>query len=49
MLKLGFIDYDIGQFEQARATLNEVVRSYPNSSAAKLAEKRLEKMKQESR
>lgn len=49
MLKLGFIDYDIGQFGQARATLSEVIRTYPNSSAAKLAEKRLERMQQEGR
>jgi len=49
MLKLGFIDYDIGQYAQARATLSEVMRTYPNSSAAKLAEKRLERMQQEGR
>lgn len=49
MLKLGFIDYDIGQYAQARATLSEVTRTYPNSSAAKLAEKRLERMQQEGR
>lgn len=47
MLKLGFIDYDIGQYAGARATLNELIKSYPNSSAAKLAEKRLERMQQE--
>lgn len=49
MLKLGFIDYDIGQYAEARATLSEVIKSYPNSSAAKLAEKRLERMQQEGR
>lgn len=46
-LKLGYIDYDTGQWASARETLGEVIKRYPDSSAAKLAQKRLDKMKQE--
>lgn len=46
-LKLGYIDYETGQWASARETLNDVLKRYPDSSAAKLAQKRLDKMKQE--
>jgi len=46
-LKLGYIDYDTGQWINARDTFNEVIKRYPDSSAAKLAQKRLDKMTQE--
>jgi len=46
-LKLGFIEYENGQYGAARELLNSVVKSYPDSSAAKMAEKRLERMRQE--
>jgi tol-pal system protein YbgF len=46
-LKLGYIDYDAGQWMSARETLSEVIKRYPDTSAAKLAQKRLDKMKQE--
>ncbi|WP_052807916.1 tol-pal system protein YbgF [Methyloterricola oryzae] len=46
-LKLGYIEYDAGQWAKARDLLNEVVKQYPGSSSAKLAERRLAKMKQE--
>ncbi len=46
-LKLGYIDYDTGQWASARETLGEVIKRYPDSSAAKLAQKRLDKMQQE--
>jgi tol-pal system protein YbgF len=46
-LKLGYIEYDAGQWSKARDLLNEVVKQYPGSSSAKLAERRLAKMKQE--
>lgn len=49
MLKIGFIDYERGLYAEARAELAEVVKRYPRSSAAKLAEKRLDKMQQEGR
>lgn len=46
-LKLGYIEYDASQWTKARELLTDVVKQYPGSSAAKLAEKRLAKMKQE--
>lgn len=47
-LKLGYIEYDSGQWANARAALGEVVKLYPaDSSQVKLAQKRLDKMKQE--
>ncbi len=49
MLKIGFIDYDRGQYAEARTALADVVKRYPGSSAAKLAEKRLDRMQQEGR
>jgi tol-pal system protein YbgF len=48
-LKLGFIEYENGQYAAARDLLNDVVKRYPDSSAAKMAEKRLERMRQEKR
>ena len=47
MLKLGYIEYDASQWGKAREQLNDVIKQFPGSSAAKLAEKRLAKMKQE--
>lgn len=49
MLKIGFIDYDRGEYTDARAELADVVKRYPGTSAAKLAEKRLDKMQHEGR
>lgn len=46
-LKLGYIEYDLGDMTKARDALNEVVKRYPGSNAARLAEKRLEKIKTE--
>lgn len=46
-LKLGYIDYDTGQWLNARESLGEVIKRYPDTSAAKLAQKRLDRMKQE--
>jgi tol-pal system protein YbgF len=46
-LKLGFIEYENGQYAAAKDLLNDVIKRYPDSSAAKLAEKRLERMRQE--
>lgn len=48
-LKLAFIDYENGQYAQARAQLNDIVQTYPDTSAAKMADKRLERMRLESR
>jgi tol-pal system protein YbgF len=46
-LKLGFIEYETGQWLKARQILTDVIKRYPGSTTAKLAEKRLEKMRQE--
>jgi tol-pal system protein YbgF len=46
-LKLGFIEYENGQYTAAKELLNDVVKRYPGTSAAKMAEKRLERMRQE--
>lgn len=47
LLKIGFIHYQQGNWDQARATLSQVKTRYPDSSAARLADERLRKMKQE--
>lgn len=47
LLKMGFIEYDTGQWAKARELLNDVLKRFPDTSAAKLAEKRLAKMRQE--
>ena len=47
MLKMAYIEYDTGQWVRARELLTDTSKRYPGSSAAKLAEKKLAKMKQE--
>jgi tol-pal system protein YbgF len=49
LLKIGFIEYETGQKANAKELLTEVVKRYPDSSAAKLAEKRLDKLRQEAK
>lgn len=45
LLKIGFIHQELHDADQARKTLQDVVQRFPQSSAAKLAQQRLEKMK----
>ena len=47
LLKSGFINYEQSRWKQARQQLNQVVKQYPDSSAAHLAQQRLKKMSQE--
>lgn len=47
LLKIGFIHYQQGKWDKARAALTQVKTRYPDSSAARLADERLRKMKQE--
>lgn len=47
MLKLGFTYYELGDWKLARATLQEVLKNYSGSSAARLAETRLQRMSKE--
>ncbi len=48
-LKLAFIEYENEQYGKATGLLNDVIKRHPESSAAKMAEKRLERMRQEKR
>ncbi len=47
MLKLGYTWYELRQFDAARAMLKQLTELYPGSTAARLATKRLERMKRE--
>jgi tol-pal system protein YbgF len=47
MLKLGYTWYELRQFDAAKAMLEQLRELYPNSTAARLAAKRLERMKRE--
>jgi tol-pal system protein YbgF len=47
LLKLGFSYYELGEWGKARDSLEQLVTRYPQSTAAQLADKRLQKMKSE--
>ena len=47
MLKLGYTHYELKQYGQARAVLQELRKRHPNSTAARLAGKRLDRMRKE--
>jgi tol-pal system protein YbgF len=47
MLKLGFSYYELADWSKARATLEQLKGRYPQSTAAQLADRRLQKMKSE--
>jgi len=49
MLKLGYTYYELGEWDAARQMLTDVVSKKPNSSVARLAENRLQKMRMEGR
>lgn len=49
LLKMGFVEYEMANWSKARELLNEVIARFPDSSAARLAEKRLEQMRQAGR
>jgi len=44
LLKLGYSQYELKQYAAARATLTEVTRRFPDTSAAKLASERMRRM-----
>lgn len=46
-LKQGFSQYELGKVEEAKATLSRVMEQYPNTSAARLAKVRLDRIKQD--
>ena len=45
LLKIGYIQDDIGRLPEARQTLETVIQKYPGTSAARLAESRLQRLK----
>jgi tol-pal system protein YbgF len=45
MLKMGYTYQELGDLDQARMTLNNVITNYPASTAARLAQKRLQNLK----
>ena len=49
MLKLGYAQYELQDWAAARQVLTELRQKYPNSTAARLAASRLERMAQEGR
>lgn len=47
LLKIGYCNYELGQWSQAKAALTEVGQRFPDSTAARLAGQRLDKIKAE--
>ena len=47
LLKVGYCNHELGQRDAARAALREVQRLYPDTTAARLATRRLERIGQE--
>ncbi len=46
LLKMGYTFQELGQNDNARMSLNKVIKNYPNTTAARLAQKRLQDLKQ---
>ena len=46
-LKQGFSQYELGKVDEAKVTLSNVMAQYPNTSAARLAKVRLDRIKQD--
>jgi tol-pal system protein YbgF len=46
-LKIGYIHYENGSWKEARQTLSEVVSNHPGTTAARLANDRLQRMQKE--
>ena len=49
MLKLGYTYYELGKFAEARQVLEQLKQFAANSTAARLADKRLNRMQREGR
>lgn len=47
LLKIGFSQHELGQNDQARATLDDVKQRYPGTTSARMAEDRLQRMRLE--
>jgi tol-pal system protein YbgF len=48
-LKIGYVHYELQQWEDARAVLTDVTQRYPGTTIARLADQRLQRMRQEGR
>ncbi len=46
-LKIGYTQYELGQFEESRVTLTRLRAQFPNSTVAGLAQERLERLEKE--
>ncbi len=49
LLKIGYSQYELGAHAKAREVLSQVAKRYPNTTVARSAELRLEKMAKEAR
>ena len=49
LLKIGFCNYELQQWDDARNALSRVAREFPDTTAARLASQRLERLVQEQR
>jgi tol-pal system protein YbgF len=49
LLKVGYCQYELKAFKNARTTLKRVISTYPDADAAKLAQARIDKMNEEGR
>lgn len=49
LLKMGYANYELGRWDQARAALTRVQREHADSTASRLAEQRLNRMSEEGR
>jgi len=47
LLKIGFCNYELGQWTNARTALSRVTSEYTDKTAARLAEQRLAQMERE--
>ena len=47
LLKIGYSNYELGRWDAARAALEKVGDDFPDSTAARLAEQRIERMDEE--
>jgi tol-pal system protein YbgF len=48
LLKIGYIHYELGQYQEAQQELNDLMQRYPNTTAARLAQERLQQMRAQS-
>jgi TolA-binding protein len=49
LLKVGYSQYEQKQWDQAEATLKQVVQTYPDTTVARLAQGRLRALQMETR